>query len=124
MKTESVDSATLETWTPEEVAAACAANRIVVIDVRTPQEYLFEHIEGALLMPLAFFNGDRLPGQGEKQIVLHCGSGVRSERTARMAIDSGLSKIAHMEGGFAAWKQAGLPYIGTDMSTGGPKRMG
>lgn len=124
MKTETVGPATLETWTAQEVAEACATNRIVVIDVRTPQEYMFEHIEGALLMPLSFFDGNKLPGQGEKQIVLHCGSGVRSERTARMAIDSGLSTIAHMEGGFAAWKQAGLPYIGTDMATGAPKRAG
>lgn len=28
-----------------------------------------------------------------------------------------------MEGGFGAWKQAGLPYIGTDMATGAPKAM-
>ena len=124
MKTETVGSATLETWTAEEVAEAFAANRVVLIDVRTPQEYMFEHVEGALLMPLSFFDGRKLPGQGEKQIALYCGSGMRSERTARMAIEAGLSTIAHMEGGFAAWKQAKLPHISTDMSTGAPKKVG
>ncbi|KPP90613.1 MAG: rhodanese-related sulfurtransferase [Rhodobacteraceae bacterium HLUCCA08] len=123
MKTEQIGDATFETWSAEEVARACAANEIVVIDVRTPQEYMFEHVEGALLMPLSFFDGKRLPGQSEKQIVLHCGSGVRSERTARMAIEAGVTRIAHMEGGFAAWKAAKLPYIGTDMATGAPKKI-
>jgi rhodanese-related sulfurtransferase len=123
MKTETVGEATFETWTPEEVAAACKAGEIVVIDVRTPQEYMFEHIEGAMLMPLPFFKPEMLPGQSDKKIVLHCGSGVRSEKMARLAMERGLKRIAHMEGGFAGWKAAKLPYIGTNMATGAPQRV-
>ena len=121
MKTEKIDDASLETWTVDEVAKAFDANEIVLIDVRTPQEYMFEHIEGALLMPLAFFKGDKLPDQVEKRIVFHCGSGVRSERVARAAIAAGVTTIAHMEGGFAAWKEKKQPYIGTNMATGAPQ---
>ncbi|MDA7425123.1 rhodanese-like domain-containing protein [Thalassococcus lentus] len=124
MKSETVGSATLETWSVEEVEQAFAANEIVLIDVRTPQEYIFEHIEGALLMPMAFFKAEKLPGQTEKRIVLHCGSGIRSEKMARLAIDAGVTKIAHMDGGFGAWKTAKKPYIGTDMASGAPKRVG
>ena len=124
MQTETVNGATLETWTPEEVARAKAAGEIVLIDVRTPQEFMFEHIEGALLSPMAFFDPAALPGQSEKRIVLHCGSGVRSERMARVALGAGFDRIAHMEAGFGAWKAARLPYIGTDMSSGAPKRTG
>ncbi|EEX13175.1 rhodanese domain protein [Citreicella sp. SE45] len=120
MKTEQVGDALLETWNVDEVAAAFNRNEIILIDVRTPQEFMFEHIEGALLMPMAFFNPDKLPGQSEKRIVFHCGSGVRSERVARRAIDAGLARIAHMEGGFGAWKGAKKPYIGTNMATGAP----
>ncbi len=123
MKSETVGSATLETWSVEEVEQAFAANEIVLIDVRTPQEYIFEHIEGALLMPMAFFKAEKLPGQTEKRIVLHCGSGIRSEKMARIAIDAGVTKIAHMGGGFGAWKTAKKPYIGTDMASGAPKRV-
>ncbi|OWU86359.1 sulfurtransferase [Oceanicola sp. 22II-s10i] len=123
MKTETVDGVTLETWTPEETRKARDAGEIVLIDVRTPQEFMFEHIEGALLFPMAFFDPAALPGQGEKRIVLHCGSGMRSDKMARKAIAAGLTQIAHVEGGFGAWKAAGLPYVGTDMGTGAPKRM-
>ena len=121
MKTETENGKTFETWTVDEVRAAFDANQIVLIDVRTPQEYMFEHVEGALLMPLAFFKAEKLPGQGEKRIVFHCGSGVRSERVARAALAAGITTIAHMEGGFAAWKAAKFPYIGTNMATGAPQ---
>ena len=123
MKTEQVGDALFETWTVDEVADAMARNEIVLIDVRTPQEYMFEHVEGALLMPMAFFKADALPGQSDKRIVFHCGSGVRSEKVARAAMEAGIARIAHMEGGFAAWKGAKKPYIGTNMSTGAPHKV-
>jgi len=123
MQSETIGDATFETWSVEEVAEAWAKNDIVLIDVRTPQEYMFEHIEGALLLPMPFFSAEKLPGQSDKRIVFHCGSGVRSEKIARAAIDAGISQIAHMEGGFGAWKAAKKPYIGTNMATGAPRRV-
>ena len=123
MQTETIGTATLETWTPDEVAKALDAHEIVLIDVRTPQEYMLEHVEGALLMPLAFFKAAKLPGQTEKRIVFHCGSGVRSEKVARASIEAGFARIAHMEGGFGAWKGAKKPYIGTNMATGAPHQV-
>lgn len=123
MKTENLGDATLETWTVDEVARAFDANEIVLIDVRTPQEYMFEHVEGALLMPLAFFRPDKLPGQAGKRLVFHCGSGVRSNKVAHAAIAAGITPVAHMEGGFGAWKAAKQPYVGTDMATGAPRRI-
>jgi len=124
MKTETIGDATFETWTVEEVAKGIADRSIVLIDVRTPQEYMFEHIEGALLMPMAFFKADALPGQTEKKIVFQCGSGARSERVSRATIEAGISRIAHLEGGFGAWKAAKQPYVGTNMGTGAPQRVG
>ena len=123
MKTETVGESIFETWTAQETAEAFARDQIVIIDVRTPQEYMFEHIEGALLAPLAFIDAKKLPGQSDKRIVFHCGSGVRSEKVARMAMEAGYERIAHMEGGFAAWKAARLPYVGTNMASGAPQRV-
>ena len=113
----------LENWSPERVKDALDAGEIVLIDVRTAPEYMMEHIRGALLMPMAFFTADALPTQDGKRIVLHCGSGMRSGKVARAAMEAGITPLAHMEGGFGAWKKAGLPYIGTDMASGAPKQM-
>ncbi|MGK7651453.1 rhodanese-like domain-containing protein [Roseovarius sp. B08] len=123
MHSETIGAATFETWSIDEVADAFAANEIVLIDVRTIPEYAFQHIEGAMLFPMPFFDANKLPGQSDKRIVLHCGSGLRSEKMARAAIEAGIDRIAHMEGGFGAWKEARKPYIGTSMSTGGPERV-
>ncbi|SFK12690.1 rhodanese-like domain-containing protein [Celeribacter neptunius] len=120
MKTETVDGLNFETWTVDEVQTAFDANDIVLIDVRTPQEYAFEHISGALLLPLSFFSAEKLPSQEGKRIVFHCGSGVRSGKVAMACAKAGISPIAHMEGGFGAWKAAGKAYTGTDMASGAP----
>jgi len=123
MQTEDVNGNILETWSVEEVAEAWAEDRVVLIDVRTPQEYMFEHVGGALLLPVPFFDPSKLPGQSEKRIVLMCGSGARSGKMARMALEAGFERIAHMDGGFTGWKKAEKPYVGTDMSTGAPKEV-
>ena len=123
MQTEETGHGTLETWTAEEVAAARGRGEIVLIDVRTPQEYMFEHIEGALLFPMAFFDPAALPAQDGKRIVLYCGSSVRSGKMARKALAAGIAQMAHLEGGFGKWKEAKQPYVGTDMSTGAPKKV-
>ena len=123
MKTETIGSAKFETWTPEETKAALDANEIVLIDVRTPQEYMFEHIDGALLLPMSFFRADKLPGQSDKRIVFHCGSGVRSATVAKKCIEAGINLIAHIEDGMAGWKKAKLPHIGTNMATGAPQEI-
>ena len=134
MRSEETGTGVLEHWSPDEVASALARGEAVLVDVRTPQEYMVEHIEAALLKPLAFFDPAHLPedpgaGQGQgsgsgKRVILHCGSGVRSARAAALCLGAGAGRAAHLEGGFAAWKAAGLPYVGTDMGSGAPKRMG
>lgn len=124
MRTEEKDNGILEHWMPEEVHEAHSKGEIVLIDVRTPQEYGFEHIEGALLAPRAFVGAGHMPSQEGKRIVFHCGSGGRSSSAGEAMLAEHGGRIAHMEGGFKAWKAAKLPYITTDMGTGAPKRAG
>lgn len=123
MEIEKTQSGTLEVWTAQEVKDAFDRDEIVLIDVRTPQEFTFERIEGALLAPMQAFQPNNMPDQTAKRIVLHCGSGVRSEKVAGMCLEKGFDSIAHMKGGFGAWKEAGFGYTGTDVATGAPKTM-
>ncbi|QIE46646.1 rhodanese-like domain-containing protein [Pseudohalocynthiibacter aestuariivivens] len=123
MQTEKIDGGTLDTMSVDEVAEEWEANRIVLIDVRTPPEFMMEHIGGAMLMPVASFDPAKLPSQVDKRIVLMCGSDKRSGKMARQALASGLDRIAHMQGGFGAWKKAGQPHIAIDMASGAPKKV-
>ena len=121
MKTEDVNGKTLETWDVDEVHEGWRDGRIVLVDVRSPQEYMMEHVRGSLLMPMPDFEPEGLPDQGVKQIVLMCGSDTRSGKMARKALEAGIDRIAHMEGGFAAWKKAEKPHVAIELSTGAPK---
>jgi rhodanese-related sulfurtransferase len=44
-----------------------------------------------------------------KRFVFFCAGGWRSALAAKTAQDMGLENVAHVEGGFAAWKKAGGP---------------
>src|SRR6266853_1818482 len=47
--------------------------------------------------------------QQEKKFIFHCAGGMRSALAAKTAQDMGLKPVAHMGGGFAAWRDAGGP---------------
>jgi len=123
MRSEETGNGTLEHWTPQDVSDAYDRDEIVLIDVRSPDEYAVERVDGALLAPITTFNPAKLPSQDGKRIVFYCGGGGRSRRAAEQTLAAGPERIAHMEGGFGAWKNAGLPYLGTEAMTGAPKKV-
>jgi rhodanese-related sulfurtransferase len=47
--------------------------------------------------------------QQDKKFVLYCAGGLRSALAAKTAQDMGLKPVAHIAGGFAAWREAGGP---------------
>jgi rhodanese-related sulfurtransferase len=117
-KQETLENGVLVSLTPLEVKERFDANQIVIVDVRTPVEYAFEHIPGAMLFPLASFNPAKLPLQNGKPIVFHCGTGLRSTAVAKRCIAAGIAEVLHIEGGLGAWKKAGLSFTTIDPPTG------
>jgi len=77
----------------------------VLVDVREPNEAEINHIPGAILIPKGeFLNGhalEQLPS--DKQIVMHCKTGVRSAETLAIVKGAGYSDAVHVGGGVAAW---------------------
>jgi rhodanese-related sulfurtransferase len=102
---------TIENLEPKEVARLLHAHSIVLVDVREPAEFASERIAGALLYPLSTFDAALLPDDEPRHIVFHCGSGKRSLTAAEHRLAAGQKHAAHMRGGIAAWKAAGLPVI-------------
>jgi rhodanese-related sulfurtransferase len=100
------------TETANDIHAALKRGDIVLVDVREAHEHVAERIDGARLHPLSQFNPAILPAG--KQIVLHCGSGKRSETAFKACLKAGVSVRSHMGGGIQAWKAAGLPTVGAE----------
>lgn len=111
-------TARLEELTPQQVHDAMREGRIVLIDVREPQEYVTERIHGALLFPLSTFDPAALPAGEARPIVFHCGSGKRSAMAVARCQAAGVDVSRHMKGGIMAWRQAGLPTTTLDPATG------
>jgi sulfur-carrier protein adenylyltransferase/sulfurtransferase len=77
----------------------------VLVDVREPNEYEINRIPGSVLIPKGeFLNGNALSElPGDKQIVLHCKSGVRSAEALAVVKGAGYSDAVHVGGGVVAW---------------------
>lgn len=101
----------IETLEAFEVSKLLHAGKILLIDVREPSEYAAERIAGALLYPLSTFDANTLPDDMPRRVVFHCGSGKRSLTAAERRLAAGQKRAAHLGGGIAAWKAAGLPVI-------------
>ncbi len=96
---------------PDEVRRALSAGTSVLIDVREPNEYSAERIDGALLFPLSTFDPAALPDTAGRPIILHCGSGKRSAAALERCQRAGFAVTRHLGGGIAAWKASGLPVV-------------
>ncbi len=94
---------------PEEVARGIAEGRILLVDVREPNETDIERYPEAVYMPMSEFDPAALPDPAGKQVVFACRSGNRSVTASLIAQDAGLPYNAHLAGGIKAWKAAGLP---------------
>ena len=92
--------------TPAEVKALLDSGTITLVDVREPAEFAAERIEGAVLHPLSSFDPAALP---PGRLVFQCGVGKRSLMALQRRAAAGFGQGQHLQGGLAAWKQAGLP---------------
>ncbi|GAB7048766.1 adenylyltransferase/sulfurtransferase MoeZ [Catenuloplanes indicus JCM 9534] len=82
-----------------------AGKDFFLVDVREPAEYEIVRIPGSTLIP----KGDILNGEAlsklpqDKQIVLHCKSGVRSAEALAAVKAAGFTDAVHVQGGVVSW---------------------
>ncbi len=77
----------------------------VLVDVREQNEFEINRIPGSVLIPKGeFLNGNAL-GElpADKQVVLHCKSGVRSAEALAVLKGAGFADAVHVGGGVVAW---------------------
>ena len=91
---------------PDEVARGMAENRMMLVDVREPNETAAESFPGAVLVPLSSFDPACIPDPQGREVVFACRSGKRSVTASQAA---GFPYDAHLAGGILAWKAAGHP---------------
>jgi len=94
---------------PEDVARGLVEGRILLVDVREPNETDRERFPDAFLLPLSMFDPHAIPDPAGREVVFTCASCKRSVTASLVAQSAGLPYDAHLAGGLKAWKAAGLP---------------
>ncbi len=86
-----------------ELKTLLKQNDCQFIDVRTPQEFKAKHIRGFKNIPLSHLMNRQHELSKEKEIVVICQTGARSNRAAKMLKKAGFAKLANVKGGISAW---------------------
>src|SRR5438128_7198235 len=94
---------------PEGVARGIAEGKVLLVDVREPNETEVERYPDAVYLPMSVFDPAAIPDPAGKQVVFACRSGNRSVTASLAAQAVGLPYNAHLAGGIKAWEGAGLP---------------
>jgi len=105
----------IENITPEEAYILIQENKdnpnFVILDVRTPEEFLGEYIENAVNLDYysdTFRNNlDKL--DKNKTYLIYCRSGRRSENALNIMKELGFREVYNMLGGIVKWKSEELP---------------
>ena len=107
----------VENLTPDQVEAELARGAVLV-DLRESEERAANGtIAGAVHVPrgmLEFHADPSTPYHKQeldpsRRVILHCASGGRSALAARTLGEMGYGSVAHLDGGFKGWKEAGKP---------------
>ncbi len=111
-------TAQITTYSVEQAVAKMADPNVQLVDVRDIRELEREGvIPGAFHAPrgmIEFWIDPASPYYkpifGEaKEFIFFCGGGWRSALTTKVVQEMGLRPVAHIDGGFTAWKAAGAP---------------
>jgi rhodanese-related sulfurtransferase len=99
---------------PADIDVATAASLrgrddVVMLDVRTPEEYAQGHIPGITLIPLDQLSNRLAEVPKDKTLVVTCRSGNRSAQPAQLLRQQGYGNVHNMLGGIGAWQNAGYP---------------
>ncbi|WP_353853014.1 rhodanese-like domain-containing protein [Dehalobacter restrictus] len=78
---------------------------LIIIDVRTPQEFKSGHISGSKSFPVGEIASriNELMKYKEKPILVHCAAGSRSPTAVRILLKNGFNNIYHMKRGLIGW---------------------
>ena len=118
-------NAAIKAVSPEEAYRLAQSPDHVLVDIRDPRELERDgRVPGALHAPrgmLEFWIDPESPYHkpifaSGKTFVFFCAGGLRSALATKTAQDMGLEPVMHIEGGFGAWRDAGLAVERKDQS--------
>jgi len=84
---------------------------LVILDVRTPEEFAAGHVPGAINIPYTHLPSriSEVADAADKDIVVYCAIGVRAEQGAERLRENGFTRLLHLDGDMNAWEAQKRP---------------
>ena len=105
---DAADSVTLEA-----ARAELAAGRVVLLDIREPEEHATGVAAGAQLLPMRQINRrlSEIPADPARPVLLICHTQNRSSATLRALRAHGYGHVRFVQGGMSEWVRRGWPVV-------------
>lgn len=110
--------AQVKTYSVADVVARLADPAVQIVDIRDVRELTEGTVTGSFHAPrgmLEFWVDPESPyhkplfADESKEFILFCGAGWRSALAAKTLQDMGMRNVAHIDGGYSAWRKQGAP---------------
>jgi hydroxyacylglutathione hydrolase len=104
-------------WPTERISALAVAEELadgnppLLLDVRNPREWAAKHVDRSVNLPLNHLQERFAEIPRDRRIAVHCAGGYRSSIAASILQQYGITNLAEMAGGLAAWEAAKLPVV-------------
>lgn len=83
--------------------------KVLVVDVRTPDEFRMARLRGAKLIPLAELPQRLKELPRDRPLLLYCSVGARSSSAADLLVSRGYREVYQISDGLVGWYRNGYP---------------
>jgi rhodanese-related sulfurtransferase len=83
--------------------------KVVLVDVRTPEEYRQARLRGALLIPMGELERRMKELPRDRPLLIYCSVGARSLSAASFLAERGFQPVYQMSDGLVGWYKNGFP---------------
>ena len=79
---------------------------LLILDVRSDEDYSNKHIKGAKSIPLSKlgFSLDEIINYENSKVIVYCTAGSKSIQACQILEDNGFNNLYNMIGGYGAWE--------------------
>ena len=97
--------------TIDEVKRRIETDELMLLDLRTKDEYDSAHIAGALIIPFPELRNASEELNKNKKIMLYCENGSNSTIASKILIENGFDKVYNVLDGISAWNESGYALV-------------
>lgn len=108
---------------PQQAKDLMETQNALLVDIREPDEYAREYIEGSRLIPLSVLPNLAPDPDTSRPAIFFCQSGRRSKSNQHLLESRGFAETYLMEGGVNSWKASNLPVATTKLPPPMPRQI-